>query len=260
MSTGRGFVPFLLLRPESGFIPCPPFIGCRPPVLVFDAGWTSAYPPYTFASPPAIVKIGGLFSAFVDGGSVMDKENAEFLSLFLMAVDEINNKTDGIHDSLLPNTQLKISVVNSVSTTISGANAYMDLKNSFFRRGVSGLVNTLSSDLVKSLNAYAVEDETFQVLSQARDSALADGIQYSYKSSTIPLDSFIGTVFQDFLCSNRINRVAILSEDTPLGIQSSTDFTDGSVCSFKVMLHVASRLPPLTLPLCWMRWLSLVLE
>jgi ABC-type branched-subunit amino acid transport system substrate-binding protein len=238
ISNGAGFVPFLLLKPGVGFVPCPASFNCRAAVLVFDTGWTSAYPPYAFSSPPSIVKIGGLFSAFVDGGSTMDKENAEFLSLFLMAVDEINNKTDGIHDSLLPNTQLKISVVNSVSTAISGATAYEDLKDSFYHRGVSGLVNTLSSDLVKSVNAYAVEDETFQVISKAQDSALADGLQYSFKSSTIPLDSFIGTVFQDFLCSNGIDRVAILSEDSAFGIQASTDFTDRSICSFKVLSSI----------------------
>jgi ABC-type branched-subunit amino acid transport system substrate-binding protein len=235
LSTGEGFVPFALIEPDSGIVLCPSTWVCRRPDLVFDSGWMSAYPPYAFDGPPSIVKIGGLFSAFVDGGSTLDKENAEFLSMFLMAVDEINNKTDGIHDDLLPNTQLKITVVNSVSTAISGANAYADIKDSFYHTGVSGLVNTLSSDLVKSLNAYAMEDETFQILSTAQDSALADGLQYSYKSSTVPLDSFIGTVFQDFLCSNGIERIAILAEDSSFGIHSSLDLTDGSICSFKVL-------------------------
>lgn len=68
--------------------------------LVFDASWISAYPPSAFATPPAIVKIGGLFSAFEEGWSMLDKENAEFLLMFLMAVGEINNKTDGVTDDL----------------------------------------------------------------------------------------------------------------------------------------------------------------
>jgi ABC-type branched-subunit amino acid transport system substrate-binding protein len=241
-SRGKGFAPFLYSSPgTAGFLPCPQAMPCTPQEGVFYAGWQGGYPPYAFETAPAIVKIGGLFSAFVDGGSLLDKENAEFLSMFLMAVQEINNKTDGIHDDLLPNTQLKVSVVNSVSTAISGATAYSDIKDSFFHRGVSGIVNTLSSDLVESINAYAVSDQSFQVLSVARDAALGDGLQYSFKSSTVPLDSFIGTVFQGYLCSNNLHRIAILSEDSPFGSRASSDLlnTRDLGCSFEVLSSIS---------------------
>lgn len=35
-----------------------------------------------------------------------------------MAIDEINNKTDGIHDRLLPNTQLEILISKCVDNMI----------------------------------------------------------------------------------------------------------------------------------------------
>jgi ABC-type branched-subunit amino acid transport system substrate-binding protein len=241
LTTGVALLPFLLTSIDVGMYPCPPTLFCPSPEYVFNEGWQGAYPPYAFATAPSIVKIGGIFSAFIDGGSTLDKENAEFLSVFLMAVKEINNKTDGIHDDLLPNTQLKISVVNSVSTALTGATGYFDLEDSFFHSGVSGIVNTLSSTLVKSINAYAEEDHQFQVISMAQDADLSDGLQYSWKGSTIPLDTFIGTVFQNFLCSNGLEKVAILSEDTSFGSRAAIDLmnTEISVCSFVALLQLS---------------------
>jgi hypothetical protein len=242
LSNGIGMQPFILTNPDVGLYPCPPTLACPPPEYVFDDGWQGVYPPYAFAGAPTVVKIGGLFSAFKDGGSIMDKENAEFLAMFLMAVSEINNKTDGIHDDLLPDTQLKISLVNSISTTLSGATAYFDVKDSFFHSGVSGIVNTLSSDLVKSINPYAVEDKTFQVISTAQDADLADGLQYPYKASTIPLDTFIGAVFQEILCSNGLEKIAILAEDNSFGMQATFELmsnTRGSDCNLLSLAHIS---------------------
>jgi ABC-type branched-subunit amino acid transport system substrate-binding protein len=241
-SKGDGFATYYYSSPGlSGFLSCPKALPCTPSEGTYFGGWKGGYPPYAFDTAPAIVKIGGLFSAFVDGGSLLDKENAEFLSMFLMAVQEINNKTDGVHDDLLPNTQLKFSVVNSVSTALSGATAYSEIKDSFFHRGVSGIVNTLSSELVESINAYAVNDESFQVLSAARDAALGDGLQYSFKSSTVPLHSFIGTVFQGYLCSNTLQRIAVLFEDSSFGSRATSDLlnTGDSACSFEVLSSIS---------------------
>jgi ABC-type branched-subunit amino acid transport system substrate-binding protein len=238
---GHSFIPQLLYSADAGWSLCPSTLLCLPYEHIFHEGWQGGYPPYAFATAPAIVKIGGLFSAFVDGGPTMDKENAELLAMFLMAVREINNKTDGVHDDLLPNTQLMLSVENSASTAFSGANSYNDIKNSFFRSGVSGIVNTLSSNLVKSINAYAQEDETFQVLSRAQDADLSDGLQYSFKASTIPLDTFIGSLFQDTLCVSKVEKIAILSEDNAFGMGASIDLlnTRHSGCPLRALAHVS---------------------
>eukprot|EP00392_Amoebophrya_sp_AT5.2_P019685 g20635.t1 len=54
----------------------------------------AAYPPYAFDGAPEIVKIGGLFAAILEDGGEIDVVQAELLAAFIMAINELNNKTD----------------------------------------------------------------------------------------------------------------------------------------------------------------------
>jgi hypothetical protein len=54
-------------------------------------------------SMSAQVAIGGLFAP-VSADGVWDVDQAQHLAAFVMAVNDINNKTDGIFDDILPNT------------------------------------------------------------------------------------------------------------------------------------------------------------
>jgi ABC-type branched-subunit amino acid transport system substrate-binding protein len=65
--------------------------------------------PYQTATAPSIVRIGGLFSP-IDVNGNFDYEQAQCLAAFMMAVNEINNKKDGINDDILPQTKLVVAV------------------------------------------------------------------------------------------------------------------------------------------------------
>ena len=65
-------------------------------------------PSGAWATPPATVNIGGLFPMFKTSAAsyAKDASGIDRLSAFKLAIDEINDKTDGVADNLLPNTQL----------------------------------------------------------------------------------------------------------------------------------------------------------
>ncbi len=95
---------------------------CTAPVYhTVDGLQASDSPPFTYAKAPAVVKIGGLFRPFflVGNGSV-DVAGAQYMAAFIMAVREINDKSDGVHDDLLPHTHLTFS-----TRTLDGACAYL---------------------------------------------------------------------------------------------------------------------------------------
>lgn len=78
--------------------------------------------------------LGGLFSLFdLDGN--LDPVQVENLAAFLMAVKEINNKTDGIADDMLVNTQVKFQIeygnsfLNAVESSAAlGRQSYLSIR------------------------------------------------------------------------------------------------------------------------------------
>jgi hypothetical protein len=62
-------------------------------------------PPHAMDAPPVVVKIAAYFKPMGDDG-LPDPFMIQHLAAFMMAVREINNKTDGVSDDLLPNTEI----------------------------------------------------------------------------------------------------------------------------------------------------------
>jgi 7 transmembrane sweet-taste receptor of 3 GCPR/Receptor family ligand binding region len=68
--------------------------------------------------PPPHFTLGGLFDTYVkDASSNLVRKDAgrQYLAAFVMAVDEINNKNDGIQDELLPYTKIRMMCEIGVS-------------------------------------------------------------------------------------------------------------------------------------------------
>ncbi len=65
------------------------------------------------------LNIGGLFGEYdVSSGQINIRESgAQYKAAFLMAIDEINNKHDGIADDLLPNVTLRRSSLSTQDTS-----------------------------------------------------------------------------------------------------------------------------------------------
>lgn len=145
---------------------------------------------YSYDTAPDIIKIGGIFSPFDKDGNV-NSIQSENLAAFLMAIDEINDKTDGIFDWVLPNSQIVI-VKGSGNGNLGAIGAVSSIMDSFFGTGIQGVVNgmpnTETISALNSLNSY----EVVQASSMASDSILADGGTFPYKIQVCPVDSFQG--------------------------------------------------------------------
>lgn len=86
---------------------------------------------------------GGLFSIF-DNNGYLDPVQVENLAAFLMAIRELNNKTDGIADDILVNTQIKFQ--------IDYGNSFLNAVESSAALGIS--VDILHLTLILSFAKY----------------------------------------------------------------------------------------------------------
>jgi predicted ABC-type ATPase len=74
------------------------------------------------ADIPHRVRVGGFFSPLTRTGSLY-LDQAEHLAAFMMAANDINNKTDGLFDKLLPNTAFHIALGFEDSLSSAATNA-----------------------------------------------------------------------------------------------------------------------------------------
>jgi hypothetical protein len=134
--------------------------------------------------------IGGIFSPFA-GEGLIAVDQAENLAAFLMAVGHINNKTDGIADDILPNSQLKIALRtgNSFAGTIKAVDS---LLGAFYNTGVLGVVSGQPTAEVEAANQMLKDFGIVQVHSVGMDTSLGEGVKYPYKIQMPPIDSFQG--------------------------------------------------------------------
>ena len=81
------------------------------------------------------VRLAGMFNFLTkdDAGNVIKhKQGNQILAAYVMAINELNNKNDGIYDDLLPNTQIKFLVADESDEFITNIETNIDLnKNSF---------------------------------------------------------------------------------------------------------------------------------
>ena len=108
---------------------------------------------HTIAIAPPNIVIGGLFNAFTVGtkGEILRKEKeCQHLAAFILAIDEINDKRDGLGDTILNNTKVKTSIYlgqNYVRTY--PPNSYFDGASSVY---IGNIYNPSMVGLIESDN------------------------------------------------------------------------------------------------------------
>jgi ABC-type branched-subunit amino acid transport system substrate-binding protein len=233
-----GFAVVGLWDIDSSVLTTPAELGLRYEPADFntaDNQPVSAYPPYTFESAPEVLKIAGVFSTIRSDGTVDDSQ-VEHLEAFLMAVEEINNKSDGIADDLLPASKLVFALSNYASDKLLAVQAVDYFLTAFFGRGVSGVVNALPSSTALATEMVASVEGMFQVLSNAGDVDLGNGKYHPFKAQTNALDTFSGMVLQQLMCYYYdVSRVVKIASATEYGAKASLEFSDGSSCSIEVL-------------------------
>ena len=232
----EGFIPVQVWSSENGITECPTNMNCGTPIYnTPDNSMASAYPPYAFEHYPSILKIGGLFSVFNEDGSV-NIHQAEHLSAFLMAIDEINNKTDGIMDDILPNSHLVYAIANDAYgdvETVAGAEYLLD---SFFHSGVIGTVITLPSAHTEAANMVFTETRVYSVYSEANSTSYGNAEKHPLKAQTVPLESFGGQVIQHLLCDFfDVHKLTIFHSSTDYGVRSAIELAEGTYCDMNAL-------------------------
>jgi ABC-type branched-subunit amino acid transport system substrate-binding protein len=194
--------------------------------------------PYSHSSMPAVLKIGAFFQPYDSEGAFFP-EQAQYMAAFLMAIEEINDKTDGLWDNLLPNTTLVSSIqIPDTTHLVSVEDQAVYLSDNAFTTGVTIALSALDSDLVKSTHRVLTQTKLPMIHSVATAAEFGEGSVFPYKVQTSPVSSFQGMVFQNILCHHfRYQRVAIFSGIDELGVKSAMELQDGSYCPLEVLSY-----------------------
>ena len=159
-------------------------------------------PSGAWATPPATVNIGGLFPMFKTSAAsyAKDASGIDRFSAFKLAIDEINDKTDGVADTLLPNTQLRFAYRDSKRDDGSAFSGALELtRDTFGGAGVSAIVGAASSGPSMSAALVTAKMTVPQISYSSTSSLLSDGKTYSYFLRTPPSDAFQGVGIADLI-------------------------------------------------------------
>ena len=158
-------------------------------------------------------------------GSLRDPSGAVARQAILLAFNEINNKSDGIGDELLPNTQLRFAYRDSQrDDTVSLSQALALTNSAFDEQGIQALIGAASSSA--SIAAALVgSSSAIPQVSYASTSPLLSSGSYAYFARTVPSDEFQGEALADVLHNlGGYTRVAAISTTDTYGSGGITAF------------------------------------
>ena len=155
------------------------------------------------AAPPAVVRVGVLMPMFRPSrlnyrraGHWADSSR----SAIFLAFREINNKTDGIADHLLPETHLAVAYADSRCDGGYGVAAALEVaRDAFNGHGVSGIVGTGCSSSATTA-AYIGGAAHIPMISPGSTSpAMSDGLTFPFFLRTVPVNTFRAEGIVDLL-------------------------------------------------------------
>ena len=159
-------------------------------------------PPDVPETGVSTVRIGALFPMFKTeaAGYGLDTSGVRRFSSFYMALKEINDKSDGVADHLLPNTQLLFRIRDSKRSNGKAFLAAIDLASEVFNKeGVAAIIGAASSGPSASAATITAQFQVPQISYSSTSPALSDGKQYSYFMRTPPSDALEGEAIADVL-------------------------------------------------------------
>jgi len=157
------------------------------------------------------IKIGAMFMPIDKNGETNVGRQAQMLAAFLMAIKEINARSD-----ILPSYELKVALVSPDSDDyVGGVSAAVKLNNEvtfsgtatdYFSNslvGVDAVVGGLGNQATIGSNMYFSGStvKLLQISSFADATELGIGTDFPYKVQTTAIASFEGMVLQNFLCT-----------------------------------------------------------
>jgi hypothetical protein len=195
-------------------------------------------PSATVASAPPVIGLGGLFAPFSPSGQ-RDLAQAEHLAAFIMAINEINDKTDGIYDDLLPNTHLTYNVQGE-SPLIGATKQFLSLVESFSDAPLFSVVSALDNEDMLVISELAGRTGT-HIMTTVFDSGQCYQTQFCPTTSNIAaLQSREGVAIQNLICLFT-NKLVIFVGTGIEDINAMSEFTDDSVCVLDIFANIVIR-------------------
>jgi hypothetical protein len=188
---------------------------------------------------PATVRLGGIFCPLSNSMTVF-KDQAEHLAAFVMAINDINNKSDGIYDYLLPNTTIEFAV-GFESSVATAATTAVELAASFGGQGVNAVLTPLANAdsllVAQLLNSLS----TVSIQTWAYTSGFDLHATYPYVANIRPLVSRQGMAIQNMICNSKARRIVIFAGMDNDDIQMISQFQDESMCELDIMGIITVR-------------------
>eukprot|EP01041_Mallomonas_annulata_P005370 gene5370-10730_t len=147
------------------------------------------------------VNIGVIASQFKSDG-VLSVDGTHQIAAIVMALNQINNKHDGIYDDILPTTQMRFALRTPVQNFLKGLKAADEMSNVVFNgNGVKGVIGA-GGDETSRATGQVFGYESFKVNQidfASGASFLSHGELYPYYNRVHPVDAFGGKVIARFI-------------------------------------------------------------
>jgi ABC-type branched-subunit amino acid transport system substrate-binding protein len=183
------------------------------------------------------VNIGALFAP-IDSTGAMSLSQAEHLAAFIMAINEINDKTDGIYDDLLPSTHLSIAVRGSAELP-AAMDGFSELRESFSGEGVFSVVNALPSAEALLINQVSTAAKVAQIISVANSAKFFIHEDYPYVSRTLAVQAYESVVLSELLCSYfKARKIVTISNTHDEDIIAALEFVELAGCEFDTLATI----------------------
>ena len=158
-----------------------------------------------------VVRIGGLFPfhSTADASSA-DVSGLARVASFLLAIAEINDKSDGVADDLLPNTRIEVALADSRRDADVAQQAALSLLQGFGGEGVSAIVGACRSDASASAALLTAPNLVPQISPASTSASLSAGTNYFAR--TPPSDDFQAVAMAELLLNLfNASRVAVVA-------------------------------------------------
>mmetsp|Transcript_24360 Transcript_24360/g.35740 ORF Transcript_24360/g.35740 Transcript_24360/m.35740 type:complete len:884 (-) Transcript_24360:202-2853(-) len=173
-----------------------------------------------------------------------DKDSLAIQQAILMAINEINDKTDGIHDYLLPYTELYISIRDVDESFENGVYKSLELIDSFGdNERLTACIGPDNYDALRGGSKILSDHHVFQIGYSDRNSALGMSDIYPNSLRTVPGYYVDGRVIADFVQFLGWERVSVFSTSDTYGNMATFFFEkEAEEVGIKILsLHHMSR-------------------
>jgi len=119
---------------------------------------------------------------------------------FLMAINEINNKNDGVFDDILPDVHVRFGVRDSLHTFQNSVLAAIDLtQHEFLPHGVDAVIGAGDNSVTEALAAILEKTNTPQISYGSGATELSHSDVYPTHLRVYPSDAFQGTAMANIM-------------------------------------------------------------